>query len=683
MQKLSEDLQYLTSPMVGNIILEGLAATYDAQPQYPITYLANWLLNHRKTELNEKVEQESEKKRLELIERFNANLKKQEEEQKQIQTEQEKKDEIIQVFRKKIAEHSYHEELLVQDFPDFIRQTLNLSASYVGFLSYPLKEFSEDDEDPNAHLDMTAEKLIRYIGASQNQKFIIGNTLQPETGITYEAFRPPEEEEEQPEDEEEGILKGPKPTYVYVEDVTKEPRMVYFRIPRLGAFICNSLSYKSVLNETAFDEGVKERQRVQKERAEQQKEKDEKEAEFQEKIDDAQENGGNVTEIEEEWKNMEWDEIQEKEFEYEEQKYVLCGDTLGEDREIPEEKRARFEELAKFFVKCWEESENRQLSNDIDLQIKYLEDFNKDDYLDDLNDKLDDAANNKTDNQDEEEEAEGEAEEEAAAAAAGISIDKGEVSELKLTYRQAVAKTEVLKKAFLEDEEIKEYLTMLKDYRVVKYLGIIQTALILIGYTKEEINIPGTNILNWKKVSRYLHAAGFFEKLELYRYKGPKTEKYKPYQTVQRILRRLEGYVVEEIDDFNIALGVLYRYMKQLLETRILDVQVRKEDKANKRARREQIIQAVEERRLKKEQEFEEAKAQQQAEQDEKEREKADAREESNDDEQEDDEEAFNWEEWEEEWNRVFEEENPPLIVPDEVQDDIDEDMEVELNESD
>jgi len=646
MEKLSEQLQYLTSDHVGKVINEGLAVVYDTQPDHPITFLANWLLNYCVTQTNENKAHELEKVRKELIEKHQASIEKQIVAEKEKEEVQKQKESVIDEFKRKIEEHNYHEELLESEFPDFIKDYLQVPAVYVGYLGYPLKEIEEGDEDPNAHLDMTQEKLIRYVGASKDQKFMIGQTLLQETGITYDALKPQEEEEPVDEEEEEGILKGPKPTYVYVPDVTKQERMVYFRIPRLGAYITNSLSYKSVLNETAFDEGVKERQRVLGERAEQQKEREAKEAELQERIDDAQDQGLNVTEIEEEWKNMVWDEIAEKEYEAVIQDYVLCADTLGEDREIKEEQRAQFEELAKFYVKCWEESEKRQISNDIDLHLKYLSEINKEDFIDDLNVKVEDEVAEKLNEHDE-----------------------GEPSETKTAYKQGVAKTETYKRILLDDE-VKGYLTMLKEYRFVKYLGIIQTALILIGYTKEDINLPKTNILNWRKVSHYLNNPNFFDKLEAYQYQGPKPEKVKPYAYVQRILRRLEGYVIEEVDDYNVSLGVLYRFLKSVLETRILDVQVRNQEIAEKRRKREQLMQEAEELAERKEREHDEARQKQEEEIQEQEQDK--------EEEEGEEKEGFNWEEWEQEWLKNWEEDNPPIEIPEEVEDDIDGDMEPE-----
>lgn len=45
-------------------------------------------------------------------------------------------------------------------------------------------------------------------------------------------------------------------TYVYVPDLIKEPRMTYFRLPKLGAYIAFPLKYKSYLREEFFNDAL-------------------------------------------------------------------------------------------------------------------------------------------------------------------------------------------------------------------------------------------------------------------------------------------------------------------------------------------------------------------------------------------------------------------------------------------
>jgi hypothetical protein len=53
--------------------------------------------------------------------------------------------------------------------------------------------------------------------------------------------------------------------------------------------------------------------------------------------------------------------------------FVLCVDTLGQDREISEEDRAYVYEYTQLVARSWEDREKLALSDDIDRQIKYIE----------------------------------------------------------------------------------------------------------------------------------------------------------------------------------------------------------------------------------------------------------------------------------------------------------------------
>jgi len=57
----------------------------------------------------------------------------------------------------------------------------------------------------------------------------------------------------------------------YFPDVTQNPNINFFVIPKLGAYLALPLSYRNILTETALDEGIKERRRVKEKREEQKK----------------------------------------------------------------------------------------------------------------------------------------------------------------------------------------------------------------------------------------------------------------------------------------------------------------------------------------------------------------------------------------------------------------------------
>ena len=79
-----------------------------------------------------------------------------------------------------------------------------------------------------------------------------------------------QEEKEQPEK---------LPYHILVPEVVREPRIHYYKVPRLGSYMAVILEYDSCLFEEAFDEGVKDmvsvntrRQQMEDDKAEWEKE---------------------------------------------------------------------------------------------------------------------------------------------------------------------------------------------------------------------------------------------------------------------------------------------------------------------------------------------------------------------------------------------------------------------------
>lgn len=61
----------------------------------------------------------------------------------------------------------------------------------------------------------------------------------------------------------------------------------------------------------------------------------------------------------------------------------------------------------------------------------------------------------------------------------------------------------------MNDPEVRKYLFVIKDFRVVKFPGLLQTMFYFVGFKKEDINIPGTNQLNWKVMKHKINEKDF------------------------------------------------------------------------------------------------------------------------------------------------------------------------------
>ncbi len=68
-----------------------------------------------------------------------------------------------------------------------------------------------------------------------------------------------------------------------------------------------------------------------------------------------------------------WEVIEEKPFDTIEEQYVVCIDTLGQDREIEDEQRRFALETIRNYKRIWEETEYENLTKDRDRKLEIME----------------------------------------------------------------------------------------------------------------------------------------------------------------------------------------------------------------------------------------------------------------------------------------------------------------------
>ena len=158
---------------------------------------------------------------------------------------------------------------------------------------------------------------------------------------------------------------------------------------------------------------------------------------------------------------------------------------------------------------------------------------------------------------------------------------------------------------------------------------------------------------------------------------GPKEETYKEYQKLKFIQDNLDGIADETVDEYSAALGKLLRWVRLAIDVRIEDLKVRRAHKKQLRTERQEALDKEAERNEKRNAEFEAAKGAYDAKiEEEREARKADAAE--GEEPEEDDAPEFDAEEF----YAVFDENNLPVEIPDEVEDDIDNDFNLIIEES-
>lgn len=144
----------------------------------------------------------------------------------------------------------------------------------------PKKAIEEDDDD-KAHLDEEAPKIIQFLYTSKGQEFMHEKILKSDQGISHDVFKEQSVVEgSTPEGEEGGEGAAAKPDmediintfkHVYVKEVVREPRMHFYKVPRLGCFMAVPLVYNSCLFDTALDNAVTDYFEVMKKNEEREK----------------------------------------------------------------------------------------------------------------------------------------------------------------------------------------------------------------------------------------------------------------------------------------------------------------------------------------------------------------------------------------------------------------------------
>ena len=143
-------------------------------------------------------------------------------------------------------------------------------------------------------------------------------------------------------------------------------------MPRLGSYLAVKLEYDSCLSEEAFDAAVVDFQEVEAKRAEQDKERrdfEDAQAQKRQEFEENEENAGAEFVPEEKT----WDEIGFQPFKTEKVQYVVCLDTMGQDRRYSEEEKLQALRTVQSFRDRWEVVEKTNLEGDVRKKLERAE----------------------------------------------------------------------------------------------------------------------------------------------------------------------------------------------------------------------------------------------------------------------------------------------------------------------
>jgi hypothetical protein len=150
----------------------------------------------------------------------------------------------------------------------------------------------------------------------------------------------------------------------FVPEVVRNPKMHYWQVPRLGSYMAIPMVYNSCLSVSSFTQAVDDfndfSRKTKKQEDEKQAFEDAQEASKIEKIGAGEPFTPEV---------REWDEITLPSIVTEQRSFVMCLDTMGQDRQFSKEQKAFALKAVFRFRQHWETFEREKLIADRDALV--------------------------------------------------------------------------------------------------------------------------------------------------------------------------------------------------------------------------------------------------------------------------------------------------------------------------
>lgn len=231
----------------------------------------------------------------------------------------------------------------------------------------------------------------------------------------------------------------------------------------------------------------------------------------------------------------------------------------------------------------------------------------------------------------------------------------------------------------LAPEQWKKPFLDLRQLSLIKNSRVLQTLFYLLGYARDQICDRGTNALDFKCAKELINEQ-MFQKMATYNPLGARDGDYKEYQKMAFLKKNMDGCTDEAVEEFSLVMSKILKWLHLVLEIRCEDVVRRRDAVEVAKQERETAIKLDNARKEKYEKELGEKKAafdeavdaeiaKQQA--------AAEAAAEEEEGEKPPAPEAARPEFNEAEFKAEFDLANPEVIIPAEVQDEIDNDYDL------
>jgi hypothetical protein len=543
-------------------------------------------------------------------------LKKKYEEEKVVREGEERKQQLVKQAEKDPRDNFFKRIELCDDFEhslnsisEELKQFINATGVYVSTYDKKRKIPVSEEEDENAHL--IDEKVIRYIHFCDDHSFLKNKFLEPNVGITYELFAPKEDDpvdgsggnnnnndagnnndlgvndnnnfDDGAKSADDKEKKETLPNHKFVEEVVTEPKMKFFREPRLGCYLAIDMTYKSSLNVlslysaiselTEYNQNVESQEIRRKEYddkiGELKKDKNADSSHHDNTNNNISHNDGpdgvnsnlNNNNMDDDIPAFDEPKVELKEFKKDDRIIIFSLDTLGQDRIFTETEKAFIFETVKKIKNSWESLENSLLLKDRDLKIEM-------DHIEKL-----------LKEQNPVEKLESEEEKFVKEYFASEKFVENPITDERVkAFETDMTKSKFIIKSFFEDEQIHKLFLMFSQFEFVENERLFQNILYFIGVSNLDINEENTNKLEWKKAKKFWNVK-VLEKLRDYNPIGPKPEKLPSFQMLNRILVNLDIYSSkrDELKEYSFVLNRLLDYVFLVIKIRRDDILRRRE----------------------------------------------------------------------------------------------------------
>ena len=595
------------------IVARGLSELNKIRPNNPITFLAEWLYNEAESR-DILLGIDDCHKQKELLEQkyFELSQKKAEEQAKKDKIEEEKRKQKEDLEKSITTCEDFEDHLneICEKFKNIIDATGVYVSKYDLKRKYPI----EPDADENGHIDPSNTNVLQYVHWCNDHAFLEHQYLPPGEGITYKLIgkgegdeeegeaENQEEKKEEPEegDEEDGEKKEKEPKeeilkHIIVEEVVNEPKMKFFREPRLGCYYAidiryqGSMQYSSLLSaienykeykikKEEQDKRLAEKEEEEKlkaqEEANQEKNEDkEKEKEEEEQEDSEEKKEGDEEGIPTEERDDDKPVVL-KDFDKVEQVYVLSIDTMGQEKVFNEEEKKYILDIAKLIRNSMENHEKELLEKDRNLRMEYL--------------NIEKPIQNEWD-EDKFESEKDNAVKEYQVSEEFTNKNIQDEEEKEVDFDMIRAKTIM---NVIYNTEMINLLGTFEKFEFVQYEKLIQNLFYFARINGEEINEDYTHKLSWKKSRKIWR--NMIDKIRAYDPIGPRPDKIDKIFKGDVILANLEEFMEkekqEELSEYSYSLTKLVNYVIDILKVRKEDIIRRYRYKKNLEKQRNDII---------------------------------------------------------------------------------------------